>query len=156
MERTARRLRFTWRYGITFASGGARPLACREAKNTTESPNQLCSGRRRFAETGAGSRYVGSPEHKDAPSFAGSPRPRADASICDQRLRHEDVETWLRTAIERGAFGEYWEGAFPRYVWYKHEGTVYEPRLVNRESGEYKGYPLADDEWPPGLHAIYE
>lgn len=28
-------------------------------------------------------RYVGSPEHKRAPSFAGPPSPRPDASICD-------------------------------------------------------------------------
>jgi hypothetical protein len=49
-----------------------------------------------------------------------------------------------------GAVG-FWEGAFPRYVWYNHEGTVYEARLVNHETGEYKGYPLAADEWPPGL-----
>jgi hypothetical protein len=102
------------------------------------------------------SRYVGSPEHKDAPSFAGSPRPRADASICDRRIEREEVDSWLRSAIERGAVGEYWEGAFPRYVWYKHEGTVYEARLINSGTGEYKGYPLSDDEWPQGLNAIYE
>jgi hypothetical protein len=101
-------------------------------------------------------KYVGSPEHKDAPSFAGLPRPRADASICDRRLRQEDVDSWLKIAIEKGAFGELWEGAFPRYVWYRHEDTVYEARLVNRETGEYKGYPLANDEWPHGLTSIYE
>ena len=28
---------------------------------------------------------------------------------------------------------------------------VYEGRLVNWGNGEYKGYPLSDDEWPEGL-----
>lgn len=102
-------------------------------------------------------RYVGSPEHKDAPSFAGEPRPRRDASICDQRLKSADVITvWLREAIQKGAFGSYWEGTFPRYVWYKDGETVYEGRLLNCELGEYKGYPLERNEWPPDIARIYE
>ena len=30
--------------------------------------------------------YVGSPEHKDIPSFAGQPRLRADASCCPRSI----------------------------------------------------------------------
>ena len=101
--------------------------------------------------------YVGSPEHKDVPSYAGQPHLRADASCCprdiarDQRL----AEDWLRTAIARGAVGAPWEGAFPRYVWYQHGGVVFEGRLVNRELGKYKGYPLEADEWPLGIDNVY-
>jgi hypothetical protein len=62
----------------------------------------------------------------------------------------------LRTAIERGAIGGIREGGFPRYAWYKEGGIVYEARLVNRELGEYKGYPLNETEWPDGLDLIYE
>jgi hypothetical protein len=103
------------------------------------------------------SRYLGSPEHKDAPSFAGQPRPRADASICDQRLNDaEEITRWLRIAINKGAFGRLWEGDFPRYVWYKAGETVYEGRLINRELGEYKGYPLERDEWPPDIDTFYD
>ena len=47
------------------------------------------------------------------------------------------------------------EGGFPRYVWYKDGGTIFEGRLVNRGSGSYKGYPLGEDEWPDGIEAIY-
>jgi len=49
--------------------------------------------------------YIGSPEHKDTPSFAGQPKPRADASICDRQLTQERdrVTDWLRAAILRGA-----------------------------------------------------
>lgn len=51
--------------------------------------------------------------------------------------------------------GTPWEGDFPRYVWYKHGDTVFEGRLVNRETGEYKGYPLHGDEWPDGIAEVY-
>lgn len=101
-------------------------------------------------------RYVGSPEHKDTPSFAGHPRPRADATICDRSFidRQKEIATWLRAALKRGAVGAPWEGAFPRYVWYRHGDTVYEGRLVNQEKGEYKGYALGADELPRGLDKL--
>ena len=88
--------------------------------------------------------YVGSPEHKDIPSFVGQPRLRGDASRCR-----------LRSSIRRGATGAPWEGELPRYVWYKFGATMFEGRLVNREAGTYKGYPLNEDEWPNGIEAIY-
>ena len=40
-------------------------------------------------------------------------------------------------------------------MWYKDGGTVFEGRLVNRGHGSYKGYPLADNEWPDGIESIY-
>ena len=108
----------------------------------------------------ASCRYVGSPEHKDKPSFAGQPRPRTDASICDQRLNSADeITEWLRVAIGKGAFGRLWEGnvpQFPRYVWYKDGDIVYEGRLVNQELGQYKGYPLEREEWPLGIEHLYD
>lgn len=99
--------------------------------------------------------YRGSPEHKGTPSFAGQPRPRADASICDPALyeQGERIEGWLRAALGDGTVGELLEGDFPRYVWYhdRDANIVYEARLINRGLGEYKGYPLAESEWPPGI-----
>src|SRR3954463_2412129 len=89
--------------------------------------------------------YVGSPEHKDIPSYAGLPKLRkSDASCCPRELSKDRTipEAWLRDAITRGAVGAPWEGKFPRYVWYQHEGVVYEGRLVNKDAGWYKGYPL--------------
>lgn len=102
--------------------------------------------------------YVGSPEHKDIPSFAGQPRLRADASCCPREiveLGQKVVCGWLRSAIRRGATGAPWEGGFPRYVWYKEGDTVFEGRLVNREIGSYKGYPIDKDEWPRGIEKKY-
>jgi len=52
--------------------------------------------------------------------------------------------------------GEPCEGEYPRYVWYKEGDALYEGRLVNRGRGEYKGYPLEDDEWPRGIEEIYD
>jgi len=100
--------------------------------------------------------YIGSPEHKSAPSFAGSPRPRADATLCDISLQRGEITEWLKNAIRLGATGT-WEGRFPRYVWYKDGDTMYEGRLTNPVQGQYKGYPLRSrDEWPNNIERIYE
>jgi hypothetical protein len=96
--------------------------------------------------------YVGSCEHKSYPSFAGPPKLRADASKCDPALSDPaKLTSWLRESIAFGHVGEPWEGDFPRYVWHRRQGEVYEARLVNRELGEYKGYPLERGEEPEGL-----
>jgi hypothetical protein len=96
--------------------------------------------------------YVGSPEHKTYPSFAGPPHARADASKCDPKLADQtELTAWLRQAMRAGNVGAPWEGRYPRYVWYRHGDVVYEGRLVNRELGQYKGYPLDTEEWPEEL-----
>jgi hypothetical protein len=96
--------------------------------------------------------YVGSPEHKDTPSFAGHPRPRADATICDRSFvtRLDEINRWLRDAIRTGKTGA-WTGSFPRYAWHREDDTVFEARLVNEVKGDYKGYALKREEWPGGL-----
>lgn len=97
-------------------------------------------------------RYVGSSEHKNYPSFAGPFAPRSDASRCPPSLSDADALTdWLRVGIESGDVGAPWEGDFPRYVWYRTEEACFEARLMNREAGEYKGYPLAPEERPDWL-----
>ncbi len=83
--------------------------------------------------------YVGSAEHKTAPSFAGrQSRLRADATKCDPALADPaladpaELTGWLRSAILAGTVGPPWEGDFPRYVWHRREGVCYEGRLVNQ------------------------
>ena len=100
--------------------------------------------------------YVGSPEHKTAPSFAGTPRPRADATLCDSNLmsRLQDIQQWLRKAFVSRCFSGPWEGGFPRYAWCKVDNMVYEARLINKGLGQYKGWQLEPDEWPDGIQDI--
>jgi len=96
--------------------------------------------------------YVGSAEHKSYPSFAGPPHRRADATKCDPGLADPaELTAWLREAITAGRVGSPWEGDFPRYVWHRDGDVCYEGRLVNRELGEYKGYPLDPIQWPEAL-----
>ena len=104
-----------------------------------------------LAAVAALAHYVGSPEHKDTPSFAGQPRPRADATICERSFvgRLDEINRWLRDAIQAGQFSAYWDhDHFPRYVWHREGEVVFEARLVNAGSGAYKGFDLKRDEWP--------
>jgi hypothetical protein len=97
--------------------------------------------------------YVGSAEHKGYPSPAGPPRLRADATRCDRQL-HGDfalLTGWLREAVVAGHVGGPWDGRFPRYAWARRGEECFEARLVNAESGQYKGYQLLDAEAPKGL-----
>lgn len=95
--------------------------------------------------------YVGSVEHKTVVSPAGLPQPRSDSSKCKESISYsfKYPKIWLRRGIEKRQIGEPWEGDFPRYVWYRaRDNIVYEGRLVNRDQGEYKGWPLEPHEYP--------
>lgn len=97
--------------------------------------------------------YVGSPEHKTYPSFAGQPRLRSDATPCPKEFNDADaIREWLCEAILRGDVSAYRDqGAFPRYVWDKRQGRWFEARLVNSASGSYKGYPVTEESIPREL-----
>ena len=96
--------------------------------------------------------YVGSLEHKIGRSWLGQGKLRSDATPCPPHLKDPNQLTeWLRHAIALGTVSELHEGDFPRYVWFKDGGDLYEGRLVNRELGEYKGYPLLASDEPKGF-----
>lgn len=95
--------------------------------------------------------YVISPEHKDYLTSAGPGRLRSDASACPRGLDFDDVVQWLRAAVREGSLSAQVEGDFPRYAWRRVEGQVYEARLSNSGLGQYKGYPIQDDEAPSWL-----
>jgi len=91
--------------------------------------------------------YVGSPEHK-------VPHARSDATRCpaeSEVAAQEDLTAWLKKAIRAGHVGGLIEGGFPRYVWYRAGNRVFEGRLTNQVKGEYKGYPIDQDEVPREL-----
>lgn len=105
-------------------------------------------------------KYVGSTAHKNAPSPAGPPGLRRNASCCPPEIakQQQKITGWLRAAIRQGSTGDFWEGhspRFPRYVWYRHGNTVFEGRLTNQVLGEYKGYPLKRSQWPVNSEAIH-
>lgn len=95
--------------------------------------------------------YVISPEHKDYLTSAGPGRLRSDASACPRGLDFDDVVRWLRDAARDGHLSAQVEGSFPRYAWRRVEGQVYEARLSNSGLGQYKGYPIQDEEAPGWL-----
>jgi hypothetical protein len=92
-------------------------------------------------------KYVGSPEHKAYPSFAGPPKPRAEATLCDPTLNDQvELTGWIASGLRAGQIGAPWEVDFPRYVWLEIDSVWYEGRLVNPVQGWYKGYALRDEE----------
>ena len=106
-----------------------------------------------LAACAAQARYVGSPEHKTFPSFAGRMQARSDATKCPTHLKDPDfITAWLADAIRKGNVSAAFDGDFPRYVWALPEGedSWYEARLTNQVLGEYKGYPLNANQQPIG------
>lgn len=123
--------------------GRKRPLSRRVAAHSDPADLARCAD----AAT-----YVGSPEHKSFPSFAGQPKLRSDASRCPTHLKSADqITDWLREGILQGNVSDLPPGSgFPRYVWVYREETWFEARITNEAQGWYKGYPLADDQVPIG------
>jgi hypothetical protein len=95
--------------------------------------------------------YVPSPEHKDYLTVAGPGKLRSDASACPRGLDFGTVLGWLRDAVRARHVSADFEGDFPRYVWARVDGRVYEARLSNSGLGSYKGSPIHDHESPAWL-----
>jgi hypothetical protein len=103
--------------------------------------------------------YIGSVEHKDTANpllHQPLPHPRPDASICPRNIRSiVVVNKWLKDAIAKGAISAFFEGEFPRYVWFKNGNQAFMGRLINKIQGEYKGFPIEPFECPNELNDIY-
>jgi hypothetical protein len=97
-------------------------------------------------------RYVGSQEHKDYPSYAGESGLRSDAARCDPEITREQAEAILKRAIELQCVSPQQEGKYPRYVWGWLDGHLYQARLINREQGWYKAWPIEAIEAPLDPH----
>src|SRR4051794_34800814 len=93
--------------------------------------------------------YIGSSEHKDYDSPAGSLAPRSDAARRDPRYTDfAPITDALREAIRRQCSGAQFEGGFPRHVWGWLDGRLYEARLINRVQRWYKAWPIEEAERP--------
>lgn len=88
------------------------------------------------------------------PSSAGTFHPRAGNSICPPELAdaQDELTGLLRAAIQAGQAGTPLLNGFPRHAWAQRGGRWYEARLTNEGNGEYKGWPIAEDELPRWLN----
>lgn len=103
--------------------------------------------------------YVGSNEHKARPldpSYHIEPALRSDASRCDPDIRRQQAEAALREAIRTRVVSEQFEGQFPRYAWARLGDRPYMARLINREAGHYKAWPIEEHELPTDRDARVE
>ena len=69
------------------------------------------------------------------------------ATKCPKHLqrRPDEVQSLLREAIRAGHCSAF-DGSFPRRVWRRIGGSVFEARQGSPGSGEYHGYPLTPEQ----------
>lgn len=102
-----------------------------------------------------GAVYVGSPEHKAKRWWGGLPqagaRRREPTTVCPlvTAADRRTATKWIRTAIASGQYKTVrGDGAFPKHVWYRDgAGKFWHGMCVNRAAGEYKGWPIPEDQW---------
>jgi len=97
-------------------------------------------------------RYRGNPEHKRNPGDFGlhpPALPRPDKSLCDSvgiNERRKALEL-LQEGVRLGLVSEQRVGQFPQNIWSVTEsGEPLEAQLGNRETGEYHGYPMPEND----------
>ena len=106
-------------------------------------------------ELASRARYVGSCEHKDRRWWGGQPGAGARrgrvTTICPLTSEEDQLKAtmWVQRAICAGQYKFVRnEGPFPRYVWYEEaSGQLWKGRCFNPTSGEYKGWPIKEEEW---------
>lgn len=100
--------------------------------------------------------YVGSSEHKDKRWWGGLPTSGSRrelttlTTICPLTTGadRDRATRWIRQAIGSGQY-KFVEGDrdFPKHVWHREpDGEVWYGRCSNRSKGEYKGWPINEDE----------
>ena len=105
--------------------------------------------------------YVGSPEHKNNRWWGGLPasqqlpggkvgRPRKQVTTICPLNSVEDksrATEWVQSAIRAGQY-KFLEAdkRFPRKIWFQADDRVWFGSCINSESGEYKGWPIDENE----------
>lgn len=95
--------------------------------------------------------YTGSPHHKRNTAdygFHPPANPRPNKSLCDgnRRVMLDEARDLFQEGIKRGMVSTYSEDGLPKYVWaVDSDGRVYEAKH-ERNSQNYHGYELGDDE----------
>ena len=109
----------------------------------------------------ARARYVGSPEHKVGAWWGGLPKARQlpggeigrpgkqTKTVCPLTTNEDrgQATAWLRRAIVAGQY-RFVEADqdFPKSVWFKAGNQIWRGYCVNPAAGEYKGWPIDEDE----------
>ena len=105
--------------------------------------------------------YVGSGEHKTEGWWGGRPggrqlpggrigRPRKQTTTICPLMSEEDRERateWVRRAISKGQY-QFVEAdkKYPKKIWLKVDGQIWYGLCINSESGQYKGWPIDEEE----------
>ena len=95
--------------------------------------------------------YTGSPLHKrNAADYGFHPpaNPRPNKSLCDgnRKVMLNEARCLFQEGINRGMVSTYSEDGLPKYVWaVDSDGRVFEAKR-ERNSRNYHGYELGDDE----------
>ena len=122
-------------------------------------PNRTPAGARPLSQSernalASGARYEGSRQHKDRRWWGGLPAAGARGgrltTICPLTTVAEQRKAtmWVQRAIGAGQY-KFVRGDqnFPRHVWYREpSGQVWYGRCFNPASGEYKGWPISEEE----------
>ena len=133
-------------------------MKARRPKQIRQPPKLSASERRKLA---ARAKYVGSPEHKVKRWWGGLPasrqrkggeigRPGKQTTTICPLVSDEDrkmATEWIQGAIRTGQY-EFCQGDqdFPKKVWYRTDGQVWQGLVVNKAAGEYKGWPISEEE----------
>lgn len=96
----------------------------------------------------ARAKYVGSPEHKDYPSSAGAAALKSDNARCAVYKDFRPLVQALRDAIISECVSEQFEAGFPRFVWSRFDGKMYEARHIGGNPGQYKAYEIGPENYP--------
>ena len=107
-------------------------------------------------------RYAGSSEHKDKKWWGGSPsarqlpggrvgrRGKQHTTLCPLTTEKDRARAteWVRQAIANGQY-KFHEGdkEFPKKIWHRADGRIWFGLCFNQGSGEYKGWPVGEQEW---------
>lgn len=115
------------------------------------------------ANLAARARYVGSEEHKSKAWWGGKvPRARQlpggqigrpgkqTTTICPltSRTDQQRATQWVQAAIANGQY-RFFEAdkGFPKKIWHRADGRIWCGMCLNQGQGEYKGWPIDEQEW---------
>lgn len=135
-----------------------RPVLCAMTRRPNQVPTRPLPSPAEIERA----RYVGSGEHKAVRWWGGLPLARVGKQGVAERTRkqktticpmisvaeRDTATSWVKAAIQAGQY-RFREGDkdFPKHIWYRDAyGQVWFGYCLNSVLGEYKGWPIDEDE----------